>query len=92
MARKDWYTVKTGTDTGWEVKKFDEDFRLSDTYYVDKNPNPTERMCTCFAGTKDTCRHRQIVTLFLTNGIIDSNKLYNFDKAKWYIPPQIHSS
>lgn len=84
MARKDWYTVKDAGDQGYAVLKLDEDFRHTETYHVTRRPDVA---CTCFAGNKSTCRHRQIVQMYISNNLVGSGRLYNFDKTKFYDPP-----
>lgn len=87
MARKDWYTVKNHSAAeggGWKVLKFDEDFKQTETYLVDLNIVA----CTCMAGYRGTCRHREIVKLFRANDLVGSHRMYNFDKAKWFEPPK----
>lgn len=84
MARKDWYTVKVrSTKDGYDVLKVNEDFKHTGTYQVDANIVA----CTCFAGNKSTCRHRDMVKMYATNQLLDSGRYYNFDKRVFYEPP-----
>jgi len=96
MARQHIYTVFSNPDmNSWRVAKMDRDWHIEETYIVTKvsweipGTLPKEiRLCTCFAGSKDTCRHRQMVTIFEEEKCIDSRRAYNFDQAKWIDPPK----
>jgi len=83
MARKDWYTVRTGKKD-WEVIKFDEDFNPLQTYRIGKEGGNIA-VCDCFAGFR-YCRHKQMIPLFESLKRIDSGWLYSFDRKRWSPP------
>lgn len=85
MGRKDIYTVYDKPES-FEVVKMDHDFEHIETYHVSKVPGAN--VCTCFAGNKDTCRHRQMVEIFREAGKLDSREAYNYDKHKWVTRPK----
>lgn len=84
MGRNNIYTVLSGTNDNWNVVKMDRDFTVEDTYFVNKRVS----VCSCFAGNKPTCRHRQLVIKFENAKAIDSRRAYDFDKDKWIDPPK----
>jgi len=84
MGRQNIYTVLTGTPENWAVTKMTRDWEVEDTYYVNK----TVSVCSCFAGSKPTCRHRQLVGIFQDANAIDSRRAYDFDRGKWIDPPK----
>lgn len=82
MAEKAWYSVKSETPTRWKVTKVvEKDINKSTSYNVAQSGN--ELICTCFAGNKSTCRHREMVKLFQTNQAIDSGAMYQWDTKTW---------
>jgi len=84
MGRLNIYTVLSGTTENWTVTKMDRDFEVEDTYYVSKHVS----VCSCFAGSKSTCRHRQLVDIFSAENKIDSREAYDFDKKRWVPRPK----
>lgn len=60
------------------ITKFDGDLNIESTYLVSHND------CTCPAGVRDTCRHRQMLPLMLDR--INSAWFYCFDDKQWYDP------
>jgi len=83
VARHNIYTVLSGTTENWTVVKMDRDWEVEDTYYISKHVN----VCSCFAGSKDTCRHRQMLSIFQVENKVDSREAYDFDKQKWVEKP-----
>lgn len=68
MARNELYSVRPlrqGQD-GWRVTKVDRDFNVTGGYTV----GPSTRTCDCFAGNKETCRHRQMVEKYLNPSVV----------------------
>ncbi len=84
MGRQHIYTVLSGTDMNWDVVKMERDFEPIETYHVSKHVS----VCSCYAGSKDTCRHRQLIGIFETAQAINSRRAYDFDKGKWIDPPK----
>lgn len=83
MARHNIYTVLSGTSENWSCVKMNRDWEVEDTYYISKHVS----VCSCFAGSRSTCRHRQILSIFLAEGKVDSREAYDFDKQKWVQRP-----
>ena len=88
MSYRDWYNVKP-EGIGWRVYKFSSDRDPQGSYFISSH-NGQPSMCECFAGTKHTCRHRDLVRMFLMNEEFRTKMinswLYNYDKDK-YIEP-----
>ena len=53
------------------------------TKFVDGNPESsyltTHHECQCPAGSRPTCRHRQMLPAFLDRGIVDTHLFLNWD-------------
>lgn len=78
MAQHSLYTVRTGES--YQVLKFDEDLEHLETY------STSAEGCTCPAGHMDTCRHRQILGLFLETDRVNSGWFVDWDRTKWHNP------
>lgn len=84
MASKDVYTVSQ-LGLVFEVKKFDEDFNYLQTYHAtEMGQNDANMICSCPAGSKPTCRHRQMARIFEAEEKLGTGEFYHFDKKKWY--------
>jgi hypothetical protein len=96
MARKDWYTVETSKPTGFRIRKVDiDDFSTTGAYNVKAEklrPQGSTSAadfklywhCDCFAGLAGkNCRHKQVVRMFQEKHLVNSGRLYNFDRDKW---------
>ena len=58
-----------------------------ETYYISEaGARGQNLVCTCFAGNKPTCRHRQMLRLFQAEDKIGKGWLYHFDKKEWIEP------
>lgn len=84
MGRLNIYTVLSGTPENWTVVKMDREFEHEDTYYVSKHVS----VCSCFAGSKSTCRHREMVSIFQAENKVDSREAYDYDKKRWVQKPK----
>ena len=80
MRKTAWYLVR-GTSPHWEVLKFDFAGIYATTYNVGEAGNGLT--CDCYAGNRETCRHRQMIQLFEGK---PSGTLYNFDLDLWKEP------
>ena len=84
MARKaEVYTIRT-TPQGWLITKFDEDTEVLTFYTLQQRRNWVR--CECWAATKHTCRHREMLRLFQEAGRIDKGWLYNWTTQEWIRP------
>lgn len=84
MARQHIYTVMSGTPENWDVIKMERDFEHVETYKVSKHVS----VCSCYAGSKSTCRHRELLKIFQQANAIDSRRAYDYDRDKWIDPPK----
>lgn len=84
MGKQNIYTVLTGTTENWTVVKMDRDFEEEDTYYISKHVS----VCSCYAGSKATCRHRELLRIFQKEGAVDSRRAYDYDKNRWVDRPK----
>lgn len=70
------YTIKPG----FFAVKFDDDFNVLTTYSV------SEEGCSCPAGNKDTCRHREMLQVFKDSDRVGSGWFVDWDKTRWVEP------
>lgn len=86
MGKKDLYAFRSTGENTWEVHKVDMDFEKSgDVYSVSRVGGSLN--CSCFAGSKSTCRHREMLPEFLAEEAVDTNKWWWHDKRKWIKGP-----
>jgi hypothetical protein len=98
MSYKNRYTIRSmprelgeSVLASWKCIKFDRDHEVEGIYVINKiysptAPNASILTCGCFAGNKETCRHRQMVEVFDVTHRIDSGWTFDFDKKRWYEP------
>lgn len=81
------YTVRQTTpgDSVYEVLKFNRDFDLEGTYHISDLPGGS-MICSCFAGHRSTCRHRQMLRKFQAEDYVNKGYFFNYDRNQW-IPP-----
>lgn len=84
MAKQDLYAIHKVSETKWNVYKASPKFDVQEEFYTLERVG-TKLSCTCFAGTKYTCRHREMFPEFQAEEAIDTNKWYWFDKKKWVV-------
>ena len=95
MARQHIYTVMNGKEPNhWNVVKMERDHDVVEIYDVSRHVLGQDSTaiwgCGCYASNKSTCRHREMVKLFLEEGAVGSRKAYDYDKQKWILPPQMN--
>lgn len=56
------------------ITKFDRHGEVESSYLCDHG------QCQCPAGVRDTCRHRQMLPMFLEEGLVNTNLFLNWDK------------
>jgi hypothetical protein len=62
--------------------KFDSDLNIvNDSVYL-----TSETECTCPAGARPSCRHRQMLQSFLATQRIDTDWFFNHDSGEWSQP------
>ena len=81
MAKTDFYTIKSDPkdDKHFIVQAVNADYEPTKTYHIHGS------VCDCWQGHK-WCRHKQVLLKFKTEGQVDSNRYWNFDKEAW-LPP-----
>lgn len=77
------YNAKSTDDPStYLMTKFDDDLNLvDDSVYL-----TTETTCTCPAGVRPSCRHRQMLPSFLATARIDTPWFFDFDTGAWSQP------
>lgn len=76
------YNCKRSTDRDetYILTKFDDDMNIESSY----NTSLTE--CECPAGSRNTCRHRQMLPQFLAYGYEDTENFFCYDDQTWHQP------
>jgi hypothetical protein len=84
VAKKDTYSVHTKKGDVYSVLKYDTLGEATGVYTV--MATPSGYTCDCPAGQRGICRHREMVILFKSEGMIDNpNVQYNYDKPEWIV-------
>lgn len=65
-------------DGGFSITKFDADLNPLDTYQVSPDA------CTCPAGVRPSCRHRQMLPVFIAADAIDQPMFWSFEEQAWF--------
>jgi hypothetical protein len=73
------YNLKS-SDGAWRITKFDNDLNVESSYIT------SEMECECPAGSRPTCRHRQMLPKMLNVGAEDSGMFYDFDADQFLEP------
>jgi hypothetical protein len=71
-------------EDGFAVTKFDADFTPEEgASYLTTNAT-----CTCKAGVRPTCRHRQMLSLFFAREHVGDGWFLDWDTRMWHRPAQ----
>lgn len=73
------YNLKS-SDGQWRITKFTNDLDVEASYIT------SEAECECPAGSRPTCRHRQMLPKMLHVGAEDSGMFYDFDHDQFLEP------
>lgn len=65
---------------GYRITKFDDNLEVESSYVTSTHE------CDCPAGSRDTCRHRQMLPEFISRERIDSWWFLDWDNRKWLDP------
>lgn len=74
-----FYNLKS-SDGQWAITKFDNDLNVESSYIT------SELECSCPAGSRPSCRHRQMLPKMLHVGAEDSAMFYDFDHDQFLEP------
>ncbi len=72
------------TAKGFRVVKFDEDHSVLTAYELEVRRNWVR--CQCFAANRETCRHREMLKLFVQHDRVDKGWFYEWNTGKWVRP------
>lgn len=67
-------------DGDWRITKFTNELDPEGSYLVSADA------CTCPAGVRPTCRHRQMLPKFLAAGAEDSGMFFHFETEQFLTP------
>src|SRR5712692_5314182 len=83
------YSLRT-LPSGYAITKFDDDLEVQSTYVMTRQEIPGRAIgmirCSCPASGRPTCRHREMVPLFILTNRVDTGWFYDHDAMKWYPP------
>jgi hypothetical protein len=68
------------TPNGIRITKFDDDLEVESSYLT------SAIACECPAGSRDTCRHRQMLPDFIATKRVGSWWFLDWDNRKWVDP------
>jgi hypothetical protein len=74
------YSVRSNGEAEFTITKFDNDLNPEATYALSLHE------CDCPAGHRPTCRHRQMLPIFLARDAVDSGAFYDFEGKQWFAP------
>ncbi len=67
----------------FKAKKFNADLEFQHEYTLSEVSHDSV-ICTCFAGARPTCRHRQMLRLFQGLGKIGTREYYDMGNDTWH--------
>jgi hypothetical protein len=73
------YNLKTDGDE-YRITKFTNDLEVESSYLT------SHQECTCPAGHRPTCRHRQMLPSMLAADLADSGGFYDFESQQVLVP------
>ncbi len=68
-------------DGGLRVVKFSDDLEVESVYHLRRNRGRFS--CECFAANRPSCRHREMIKVFIETSGIDTGRFYDWDHGKW---------
>jgi len=83
------YSLKT-TENGYQIFKLGDDFEHQATYELEWTAHDKQGRdklsCSCPAGARPNCRHREMAYLFTSERKIDKGWLFDYDNRQWHEP------
>jgi hypothetical protein len=73
------YNAKT-SNGAFRITKFDGNLEVESSYLT------TVKECECPAGSRPTCRHRQMLPEFIAHERVDTYWFLDWDHRKWADP------
>lgn len=74
------YHLRSAPGASFRITKLDADYRVEATYLVSSSE------CSCPAGSRPTCRHRQMLPFFLAKGHVDNGWMLDWHTRQWRSP------
>jgi hypothetical protein len=73
------YNLKSALDD-FRITKFTKDLDVESSYLIGPDEHGTVN-CECPAGTRPTCRHRQMLPTLLAHHMVDSELFWDFERG-----------
>lgn len=80
---REFYGLRT-TPQGYRICKFDDLLNVLTVYELTQRRGWIS--CPCFQGGKSTCRHREMVSIFMQCNRIDKGWFYEYNTGQWLKP------
>lgn len=75
------YSLRTSA-SGYQLAKFDEDFNVAAVYDLLPLFNGTDYSCSCPAGLRPTCRHRNMLPRMISKA--NTGEFYCYETQHWH--------
>lgn len=79
--KEEIYNVKT-IPKGYRIVKYDHLLNIERTYEIHRNARG-DLKCFCAAGEKPTCRHRDMLFIFLRRDKVNTHWFLNYTTGLW---------
>lgn len=84
------YAMRSAGPSTLAIAKFDDDFNVAETYTIEIHGS--RMSCSCPAGVRPSCRHRNMVGTFTLANAINSDNFYCYETQLWYRPIAVPAS
>ena len=74
------YHLRSAAHASYRITKLTDDYEVESTYIVSASE------CTCPAGPRPTCRHRQMLPFFLAKGHVNNGWMLDWHTRQWRLP------
>lgn len=71
---------------GYRIVKFDEWLEVQPESIYELTVRRGWVHCPCHQGNKETCRHREMLKLFIQMNRVDKGWFYEYSASKWIAP------
>lgn len=81
------YSCKSEIDhsdhTTYRITKFDGDMNVESSYILTSQGSIADWACSCPAGVRPSCRHRDMLPKFIARGAVNTFWMFDFDRSGW---------
>jgi len=80
------YNVRNISPYAYRMVKFDDWFNVETSYLLYQPYNKYYYVCNCFQSNKPSCRHREMLSMFIKEKKVNTGWFYNYDTKVWERP------